>query len=125
VIDKSVEFYKNSLIKVKKFSEMTSAEIQAMSDEEFKAVSPFEKRSCYHCGHLKSALSWWCTCKEAKEARGTSLPGIIKCTYWIPDWKVIPKEYKTPENGYVPPAEIIKEKTKNIFTKIYEICKIS
>jgi len=113
---------------MKKFSEMTSSEIQAMSDEEFKAVSPFEKHSCFDCGHLKSALSWWCTCKEAKEARGTSLPGVIKCTYWIPDWKVISDKWKTPENGYVPPKEKTKEeikKVKNIFIKLYEACKIS
>jgi hypothetical protein len=45
------------------------------------------------------AMSWWCTSKEAKKARGTSLPGCIKCTFWKPDWKVIDEKYKTEENG--------------------------
>lgn len=65
-----------------------------------KNETPFEKKSCYDCGYLKSALSWWCGNKEAIKARGTSLPGCIHCPYWKPDWKMIDDEYKTPENGY-------------------------
>lgn len=89
---------------MKKFGEMTQSEINVMSEEDFKSVSPFEKRSCFDCGHLKSALSWWCTSKEAKDARGTSLPGCIKCTFWKPNWRVIDSKYKTKENGYVKPV---------------------
>ena len=81
----------------------------------------FEKHSCYDCGHLKSALSWWCTSKEAKAARGTSLPGCIKCPYWIPDWSVIEDKWKTPENGYVKPIEKIKQEVKKKTKKWYEI----
>ena len=61
----------------KKLSDMNQSEINALSDEEFKAISPFEKRSCYDCKYLKSALSWWCTNEDAKKARGTSIPGCI------------------------------------------------
>ena len=55
--------------------------------------SPFEKKSCYDCGHLESALSWWCVNEEAIKARGTSIPGCIHCPYWKPDWKMIDKKY--------------------------------
>jgi len=67
---------------MKKFNEMTQNEINTMSEEDFKVIPPDERRSCYDCGHLKSALSWWCTNKEAQKVRGTSLPGCIKCTFW-------------------------------------------
>lgn len=63
--------------------------------------TPFELKSCYDCGHLKSAVSWWCGSKEAIAARGTQIPGCIHCPFWKPDWKMIPKKYKTLENGYV------------------------
>lgn len=105
---------------MKKFNEMTQSEINAMSEEDFKAVSPFEKRSCYDCGHLKSVLSWWCTSKDAKKARGTSLPGCIKCTFWKPDWKVIDEKYKTEENGYTKPIEQIKQTALKSSVKWYE-----
>jgi len=78
---------------MKKFSEMNQSEIKALSEEEFNAASPFEKKSCYDCNHLKSALSHWCSSKEAIKARGTSLPGCIKCDFWQPNSKVI-KEYR-------------------------------
>ena len=96
---------------MKKFSEMSSDEIQAMSDADFRAVSPFEKKSCGHCGYLKSALSLWCTNEEAIKARGTRIPGCIKCIYWKPDWEQIAEKYKTPENGYVEPIIIAKVKS--------------
>lgn len=105
---------------MKKFSEMNQSEINALTKEEFKAVSPFEKKSCYDCGHLKSALSLWCTNEEAKKARGTTLPGCIKCTFWKPDWKVIDDKYKTEENGYVKPIEKVKQIALNSSVKWYK-----
>jgi len=92
---------------MKDFKDMTQGEIESMSDSDYKAVSPFDKKTCYDCGHLKSAMSWWCTSKEAKEARGTTIPGCIKCPYWKPDWSVIKDQYKIAENGYVKPIEKI------------------
>lgn len=79
---------------MKKFSQMAQGEINAMSAEEFAAVSPFEKKSCYDCVYLKSALSWWCTNKEAKNARGTSLPGGVRCPFWGPKLKLIDDKFK-------------------------------
>jgi len=61
---------------------------------------PFEKKSCYDCGWLYSALSWWCGNRKAIKDRGTSIPGCIHCPHWKPDWKMIDKKYKTEENGY-------------------------
>jgi hypothetical protein len=99
---------------MKKFSEMNQSEINALSKEEFKLVSPFEKKSCYDCGHLKNTLSWWCTSEDARKARGTTLPGCIKCTFWNPNWKVIDDKYKTEENGYVKSIEKVKQQFKKI-----------
>lgn len=86
---------------MKKFSELSSEEIYKMSNEEFAAVSPFEKKSCADCEFLIERMSLWCSNKEAVSLRGTSLPGVIKCTFWKPDWNRIEKSYKTAENGYV------------------------
>jgi hypothetical protein len=86
---------------MKRFSEMSQSEINAMSDEEFENVSPFEKKSCYDCNHLTSALSWWCGSKEAVEYRKTKIPGCIKCKFWEPKWSMIDNKYKTVENGYI------------------------
>lgn len=76
-----------------------------MSTEEKKEskVVPFERKSCYDCAHLKSAVHWWCTKQEAIEARGTSLPGTILCPFWVPEWDMIKDEFKTIKNGYVKP----------------------
>lgn len=79
---------------------MSQSEIDAMSDKEFRAVSPFEKKSCYDCKHVKCALSWWCSNEDAIKARGTRIPGCIKCTYWEPDWDMIGAVFKTSANGY-------------------------
>lgn len=54
----------------------------------------YRERQCAYCGYLKSALSWWCTNKEAIEQRGTSIPGIRNCPYWKPDKKYIYKSLK-------------------------------
>ena len=105
---------------MKKFSEMNQSEIEALSKEEFKAVSPFEKKSCYDCGHLKSALSWWCSSEDAIKARGTRIPGCIKCPYWKPDWKEIDNKYKTEDNGYVKPIEKVKQVALNSSVKWYK-----
>ena len=109
---------------MKKFSELTQEEITAMSKEEFSKISPFEKRSCYDCSHLKAALSWWCRNPDAIKARGTSIPSCIKCPYWSPDWRYIEDQYKTEENGYV--KEIIlsedipdKSKKNNFFQRLF------
>ena len=99
---------------------MSQSEIENISEEDFKRVSPFDKRSCFDCAHLKSALSWWCTNPEAKKARGTSIPGCIKCHFWSPDWNMIDKKHKIPENGYVPTkAEIAVKKVKETSVSWY------
>lgn len=106
---------------MKKISEMTQTEINALSDEEYKNISPFDKRSCYHCNDLKSALSHWCGNKEAIKARGTSIPGCVKCTYWTPNWDYIDEKYKTEQNNYVkPPIIEIKDNNNNIINKWYD-----
>jgi len=79
---------------MKNFSELTTEEISSMTDEEFLAVDPYEKKSCAECGWLKASVTWWCKNPEAVEARGTAIPGIIKCAYWKPDEKYIKTKYK-------------------------------
>lgn len=68
---------------MKNFNEMSQKEINNLTDDEWMAIPPEEKRSCYDCGHLYSALSLWCGSDDAIAARGTRIPGIIKCKWWI------------------------------------------
>ena len=86
---------------MKKFSEMSQDEINAMSAAEFKAVSPFEKKSCADCAHIVAAMSLYCGNIAATSARGTSIPGAIKCPYWEPNFDYIDHKYRTKKNGYV------------------------
>lgn len=67
---------------IKKFSDLTQDEIDSMTDEEYNTVPPEEKRSCHDCAHLKPAIRYWCSNKEAIELRGTSIPGCIRCPSW-------------------------------------------
>lgn len=92
---------------MKNFNELSTREIEALTDAEWEAVSPFDKKSCADCGHIKKAVSLWCNNPEAIEARGTRIPGCIKCPYWKPDWNYIDTVYKTEENGYVTPTQVI------------------
>lgn len=54
------------------------------SDDEKKAFEKeaMEKRGCAWCKHCKAYVSWWCTSEEAKKARGTAIPNVIKCDYF-------------------------------------------
>lgn len=73
-----------------------------MTDEEFEALTPFERQSCYDCKFCQAPgrISWWCMNEDARRYRGTSIPGVIKCHFWQPDWDWIEDEFKTEENGY-------------------------
>lgn len=79
---------------MKDFKDMTEQEIQEMSKEDFDAVSPMDKKSCYDCACLKMAVTSWCGNKKAVESRGTSIAGCIRCAYWEPDWRYIDKKHK-------------------------------
>jgi len=59
------------------------------NDEKWDSENPFERRSCYDCVFLKSALSWWCTNEKAIKERGTSIPGCIHCPHWGPNYQYI------------------------------------
>ena len=93
--------------------ELTEKDIQNMSDEEWRDLSPFLKKHCTDCAFLKGAMSWYCTNEDAKQMRGTSLPAICLCPFWKPNWNYIPKKYKTEEYGYVPPVEKVVRKIKS------------
>ena len=43
-----------------------------------------ERKNCNDCLYCKAAVSWWCTNEDAKEYRGTNLPGICNCKFWSP-----------------------------------------
>ena len=38
---------------------------------------------CYDCAFLKCAVSWWCKNEDAIAWRGTSLPGVSQCPFWV------------------------------------------
>lgn len=92
---------------MKKFQEMSQAEIDELTDEEFKSISPFEKKSCADCSNITTVLSMWCNDINAIKERGTRVPGCIKCPYWKPDWDKIDSIHKTSENGYNEKVNIV------------------
>lgn len=67
---------------MKKFSELSNQEIYSLTEKEWNSIPPEEKRSCSDCKFMDSAVSWWCMNKKAIKARGTSIPGCIKCPFW-------------------------------------------
>ena len=85
-----------------------------LSSDALKSISPFEKKSCYDCIFIKSALNLYCSNKDAIRDRGTSIPGCIKCPHWKPDWTYIPNDYKTEEYGYID----TKTKIKNMVNSV-------
>lgn len=52
-----------------------------------------ERKSCCDCRHMKAAVTWWCTNKEASKAMGTSFPGVIQCPFWEPAKKYVRKPW--------------------------------
>lgn len=104
---------------------MTPKEVAEMSDEDWRNLSPFEKKHCTDCAFLKGALSWYCTNDDAKKMRGTSLPAICQCPFWQPNWNYIDKKYRTEENGYVPVEEKIVVKSVSLWKKFTNLFKSS
>lgn len=43
-----------------------------------------DKRSCWDCKYLYSAVSWWCGIEQAIVAHNSRLPGYRNCTFWSP-----------------------------------------
>lgn len=77
----------------KSFAELSEAEREAMTEEEWDRVPPEQKRSCHDCRHLKAKVSWWCTLKEAIRWRGTRIPGGCLCPFWEPRDPTPTEEY--------------------------------
>lgn len=73
----------------KSFSEMTKAERESLSDKEWKAVPPHEKKSCHDCKWCVGYVSLWCTNDEAAKVRGTKIPGCYNCDFWEPERKTV------------------------------------
>jgi hypothetical protein len=65
-----------------------------MSEENPSEENPYERKCCFDCGHLYSAVSWWCGSEEATEYRGTKIPGCSKCPFWKPDLEMIDKKWQ-------------------------------
>jgi len=41
-----------------------------------------QRRACKDCAYLTGYVNWWCKNESAREARGTSIPGISGCEHW-------------------------------------------
>lgn len=67
---------------MKPFAELTQEEISNLTDEQFSAIPPEEKRSCGDCGWIIGYVNLWCSNEEAIKVRTTRIPGCIKCPYW-------------------------------------------
>lgn len=49
-----------------------------------RSIPDTTQRRCYDCRHLRGAISLWCISPEARRARGTAIPGVRECSYWMP-----------------------------------------
>lgn len=49
-----------------------------------ESIPDAKLRRCYDCGHMKAALSWWCTNDGAVRMHGTAIPGRSGCPFWTP-----------------------------------------
>lgn len=43
-----------------------------------------EERSCADCTYNRAAVSWWCRNPEAVSFRGTAIPGVRDCSFYVP-----------------------------------------
>lgn len=82
-------------------TEQRKDELRKLSDDEWRNVTPFEKKTCADCQFCKGHVSLWCTNDDAVNDRGTRIPGVVFCPYWLPDWARVDKKYRTVENGHV------------------------
>lgn len=73
-----------------------------------KKESPFDRKSCYDCAHLKGYVSWWCTNKDASKYRGTAIPGCIHCPFWNPNWNLIDNSFKAISKRQKPKPDVHK-----------------
>lgn len=68
---------------IEEFDAMDAMDISEIADDAWDAIRPEVKRSCSDCGHLKAVyISWWCMSDQAREHRGTRIPGINRCIFW-------------------------------------------
>jgi len=37
---------------------------------------------CSNCANLEGHVSWWCMSEDARDARGTAIPGCIGCAFF-------------------------------------------
>lgn len=42
------------------------------------------RKACIDCYYKQSAVSWWCTNKDATIFRHTAIPDTKNCEYWKP-----------------------------------------
>lgn len=91
--------------------DMNQEEINKIPDTVWRSIPSNEKRSCFDCGLLSAALNHYCTSPEARKARGTTLPGCIKCPYWEPRQKlqdVVNEALTEFKKGNEPPMSLRK-----------------
>lgn len=72
-------------------------EVRKITDEERLAILQSEPHRYKHCvdgvderniqsdcKHLVAYVNWWCVSEDAREYRGTAIPGVCHCPFWEP-----------------------------------------
>lgn len=70
------------------FYKLSQDQLKAIPDEIYRNIPGGVKNSCADCGHIVEAVHLWCGSADAGKARGTRIPGVIKCQFWIPEKKI-------------------------------------
>jgi hypothetical protein len=68
---------------------------QLTEDQRRNIREILDDKSCTYCKYLYSTyVSWWCGNKDAIDARGTRIPGVIHCPYFKINKKYARKKLK-------------------------------
>ena len=74
------------------FNSLTEKERESISSDVWKKIPDHIKRSCDSCHYLIAKVNFWCSNEDAKEYRGTSIPGVCKCKFWKKSEKLVKPE---------------------------------
>jgi len=81
----------------------------------------FERKGCDSCAYLEGYVSWWCTNEDAREFRGTGIPGVRHCDFWYPDYGRLEKSERDAmeAHGYSKPKSFVSKIFQKVIRKVW------
>lgn len=66
-----------------------------------------DEKRCGDCRHMESAVSWWCTNRDAIDVRATLIPETRLCRFWEPALPATPPKWWQRLFGISPDGDCI------------------